>query len=166
MLPSQEELRRMFALDAETGTLVRRWRDDIAEKINKRVAGKKTGYVTKRGYVQVGIDAKLYYAHQIVWKMVHGEDVTELDHINGDRSDNRLANLRPATRSQNLSNRGRKVGKTLPKGVRQNPFGRYLAQIQINRRTVHLGTFTTIDEAHAAYRTAATETFGQFARFD
>lgn len=163
-LPSKDELQRLFILNAETGVLIRKWRDDIPNKINKRCAGKEAGYKSKRGYVQVGIGFTLFLAHRIVWKMVHDEEHAELDHINGDGSDNRPANLRPATRSQNLSNRGGKVGRDLPKGVRRNPFGSFLAQIQDNGRTIHLGTFKTIDEARAAYWSAATERHGEFAR--
>lgn len=156
----------MFDLNIETGILVRKWRDDIPRKINKRCAGKVAGYITKRGYIQVGIGYSLVLAHRIVWKMVHDEEPAELDHINGDPSDNRPCNLRVATRHQNLCNRAGKRGRDLPKGVRVNPFGNYLAQIQIDGKTVHLGTFGTVDEARAAYRSAATKHFGEFARFE
>lgn len=166
-LPSRDDLLRMFGYNADTGILTRKWRDDIPQKINKRCAGKMAGHRSKRGYVQVGIGPTLFLAHRIVWKMVHDEEPSELDHVNGDRSDNRLANLRKATRSENLSNRGRKPGKALPKGVKRSASAAtFHAEIHVCGRTVYLGSFKDVASAHAAYCAAAIHHYGEFARFD
>ena len=62
---------------------------------------------TKAGYYQVTIDYQRYYVHRLAWFLVHGEQPEEIDHINRDRTDNRLCNLRNVTRGQNLLNNGR-----------------------------------------------------------
>lgn len=88
------------------------------------------------------------------------------DHKNLDALDNRRGNLRAATTRQNNSNRRslREKGG-LPRGVfrRKN---RYEAAISKDMRKIYLGLYATADEAHAAYRKAAIEHFGEFARFD
>jgi hypothetical protein len=110
----------------------------------------------------------MYRAHRLAWLYVYGEalgEFEEIDHINGDRQDNRIGNLRRATKSQNMANmRGHsKLG--LPKGVSiQAKSRRFMACIMVGRRKKYLGTFDTATEAHAAYRAAAQEHHGEFAR--
>lgn len=87
-------------------------------------------------------------AHRIAYKIATGEDPPdELDHANRDKLDNRLVNLRPATREQNNANgagKRRTVGHGLPRGVhRHKQTGKYLAKIRHNRRLIYLGTFDT-----------------------
>jgi hypothetical protein len=96
--------------------------------------------------------------HQLVWRLAHGRDLPdglEVDHINGDKTDNRIANLRPATRRLNALNRSRRGWKKsgLPRGVyrsRTNP-NRYEAILQGRRRT-HIGWFDSAEEASRAYQ--------------
>lgn len=84
-----------------------------------------------------------------------------VDHVNGDGLDNRRANLRPATSSQNAANaRRRKDNSSGFKGVSQRPNGRWMARIRMKS----LGTFPTAELAARAYDSAATETWGEFAR--
>jgi hypothetical protein len=90
----------------------------------------------------------------------------ELDHINGEKADNRFANLREATHSQNCHNirRRPKTNTTGFKGVTY--FARcrtFRAKIHVDGRYLSLGYFATAEEAHAAYCAAATEHFGEFA---
>ena len=101
--------------------------------------------------------------HQLAWRLAHGRDLPpglEIDHINGDKTDNRIANLRPATRRLNALNRKRagwsKSG--LPRGVRRvhnNP-NRYQAVLQ-GKPFVYIGTFDSPEEASAAYEKALSE---------
>ncbi len=165
-LPSAKRLRELFILDETSGVLVRKATPDMLPRIAKRFAGKPAGHVSARGYVQVLIDGVSFLAHRIVWKMVHGTEPDELDHINGLRSDNRPGNLRPVSRAQNLMNRSRKSRKAFPKGVHQTAAGTFKAEITANGVRVRLGTFTSTDAAHAAYREAARSLHGAFARFD
>lgn len=117
------------------------------------------------GYVRIGIDGKRYLAHRLAWLYVYGEWPSgDIDHINGDTSDNRIANLRDCTRSQNLLNQGKhKNNKSGNKGVfydsRRN---KWVAKSQINRRQAYLGSFESKAAASLAYARFATEKHGQF----
>ena len=87
-----------------------------------------------------------------------------IDHINGDKLDNRRSNLRTCTRQQNASNMSiRKNNKTGLKGVCKQG-NSYVAYIKQNYKTIYLGSYKSPEEAAAAYDSAATERFGNFAR--
>jgi len=92
-------------------------------------------------------------------------DGIEGDHVNGDRLDNRRANIRPATRAQNARNTRRPRHSKAPfKGITVLPSGRWRAQIKVDGRRCHLGTYDTAALAHEAYCAAARLHFGDFAR--
>lgn len=103
----------------------------------------------------------------MVWLYVHGAipDNMDIDHINGDRSDNRLVNLRLATASQNQQNSRLQVtSKSGFKGVHlHKQSGRWLARIKHNGVRRSLGLYKTPEEAGAAYLRASIEIFGEFA---
>jgi hypothetical protein len=164
-LPSIDELRRLFNYDPATGTLMRRSRVDIPPRIDKRFANKPTGYRGAMGYLQVGIGKQLFLAHRIIWKFVHGTEPTHIDHINGNPSDNRLVNLRLATRSQNLCNRSRTKTKLsqLPKGVFRAG-KKFSAAITAQGKLYRLGHYNTPEQASVAYQEAALRLHGEFAR--
>lgn len=99
--------------------------------------------------------------HRLVWAWEYGwENVPRyIDHINGDRTDNRLENLRPTTLSLNAHN-ARKKAKGLPRGVsldKKSAVNPYIAGINHRNRTIHLGMFATVEEAQAAYDVARTQ---------
>ena len=84
------------------------------------------------------------------------------DHINGNGLDNRRANLREANHSQNQANRGpNSNNKSGFKGVYRR-FGKWKAQITVNRRKIHIGHFTELSDAVAAYSQAARQHFGEY----
>lgn len=163
-LPSAAVLRAMFRYDRVRGRLFWRWRADRSTRWNARLAGKEAGYVLK-GVRLVGIGGnRLAGAHRIIWKMMHDEEPETVDHKDGDPLNNRLANLRNATRAQNNRNRGRKRRGGY-RGV--SPAGsRWRAQICVNGRLRHLGCFREPEAAYAAYVEAARKYFGEFARLD
>jgi hypothetical protein len=118
----------------------------------------------RTGYTVVSLKRSSWQAHRLIWLMVYGEDPGphEIDHINGDRSDNRLINLRLATAAQNRQNSSARRGRQLPKGVKKNK-GRYGARITCEKTVHWLGTYDTPEEAHEAYRKAANALHGEFA---
>ena len=129
--------------------------------------GQLAGHRRKDGYLIITINGRGYRAHRLAWLYVYGEDPKgEIDHVNGDPTDNRIVNLRIATRSQNVANTRKKnySGNKL-KGVTPTRNGvKYKAQIRINGKNTYLGTYSNEEEAHAAYKAAAEKEFGAFAR--
>ena len=163
-----------FDYDAATGSIIWKHRprnhfltDRAWSSTNSRVAGKKAGANDGAGYLQVGVAGSLYRVHRIVWEMHHGPlpSGSEVDHINGDRSDNRLCNLRLANYSQNKMNmRMHADNRTGFKGIHKNRTGKYCAQIQAYKTKKYIGVFDTAEEAHEAYLKEAKQLHGQFAK--
>jgi hypothetical protein len=155
---SASRLRELLHYEPATGVFTRRI--DRAGGGGGKV-GEVAGYINASiGYVYICVDRRDYLAHRLAWLHVHGRwPVDQIDHINGVRSDNRLANLREATNQQNNVNRHRP--RHLPRGV--TAYGeRFIAQIKVGPRNRYLGIFATADEAHAAYMTVANEVHGEF----
>lgn len=155
--PSAEWLRAAFDYDANTGALIWRRRDDVPESWNVRYIGKFAGTAHSAGYLSVRIFKRSFLAHRLIWKLVHGYDPRTIDHRNGDRRDNRAANLRDATHQQNCWNTVAR-SKTGIKGVRKTPSGTYEARIGCR----HIGNFPSADQACAAYMDAALAERGSF----
>jgi hypothetical protein len=155
-LPPIDRLSAVLSYDVETGAICRCG------------SSMPAGCVKRTGYRYVGILGGAFAAHRLAWALFHGADPSgEIDHINGDKDDNRIANLRLADRSQNNRNSRRARGKQYPKGVwREKDSGRFRAQIRHSGRQHYLGAFDSPEEAHAAYRDAAEKFHGEFARFD
>lgn len=117
------------------------------------------------GYVQIMIDRKVYSGHRLAWLYVYGEwPRGQIDHVNGIRNDNRIANLRESSQAQNCGNVTRhQDNKSGYKGVFKCR-GKWQAQVCRDGVKRHLGTFETPEAAHAAYCDAAKQVFGEFAR--
>lgn len=98
-------------------------------------------------------------AHRLVIDAQPGQVV---DHINGDRLDNRLSNLRIVSHRQNATNRAG-FGAVESAGVRRNG-DQFVAFVNPNGRQIYLGSYTTEEEAASAYRAAASVVFGQYSR--
>lgn len=140
-----------------------RWKVQSGGTIPGRIAG--TAH--NNGYWQIKARGTAYLAHRLAWLMVHGEwPLNEVDHINGDKRDNRIANLRTATRSQNMANKGANRNNTSGyKGVSLfKRTGKWVACYRKDGRTVHVGYFDTAEEAAQAHRVAYEKAFGIYAR--
>lgn len=151
------EIKKMLSYDAETGKFS--WRVSPCGPV---AAGKETGYVGKDGYVSIGFGRKVYKAHRLAWAIHYGEVPPKyLDHINGNRSDNRIVNLRPATRAQNAQNLHRPYKNNKSSGILgvywHSQCNRWQSRIQLNGKPKHLGLFDTKEEAAAAYAKAKAE---------
>jgi hypothetical protein len=154
-----DRLRSLLSYDPDTGEF--KWRESGQGRRPSLVAGR----VSTRGYSQISIDYKKYAAHRLAWLYVHGElPPHDLDHINGCRADNRIANLRVATEAENTRNRRTPVSnKAGLKGVYRSSPNRWRAQIKVEGRRIVLGHFDKKEDAHAAYCQAAEKHFGPFA---
>jgi HNH endonuclease/AP2 domain len=159
--PTIERLREVLDYDPETGVL--RWR----VQPNGRVPiGSIAGCVSPTdGYLMVQIDGFRTVAHRVAWAHTTGYWPTnDIDHRNGVRTENRFRNLREGTRQNNCWNRKKGKSNTSGfKGVYQDRM-RFAAQITKDGCKRYLGSFATAEEAHAAYVSAARESFGEFAR--
>lgn len=151
---TQHELHERLSYDPETGMF--RWR----HKRRGLRAGSIAGTILSNGYRRIKQGSVLYLAHRLAWFYVHGEwPQRDIDHINGDRDDNRIENLRQATRSQNCMNAGDVSGITWDKDR-----GRWRAHIKKDYKSYFLGRFDTRAEALIARRNAEQELFGAYAR--
>ena len=155
-----EELREQLDYDPETGVFTRR-----VTMSNRIKIGDVAGSLSDEGYLKFRVNNKRYFAHRLAWLYVHGVwPCAQIDHINGDRDDNRIANLREATCVENSRNsKKRRGGRCRLKGVyiQKHRFG---AQIRVQGKNIYLGYYDTEEEAHAAYVAAAEKEFGAFAR--
>lgn len=108
---------------------------------------------------------RYYSMHRVIMGAESGDEV---DHINGNTLDNRRENLRLVSRSQNnMNKRKQSNNKSGYKGVYQNKTsGRWVAQIIVRKKKYNLGAYATPEEAHEAYKAAALELHGEFARVD
>lgn len=149
----------LLSYDPQTGLLT--W----TRKRRKVVAGSVAGYVRKDGRYVVSVDGREHQAHRVAWFLTYGVwPDGDIDHINGDPTDNRLCNLRVATRSQNLGNAKLYASNSTGyRGVYKSG-SRYAASIQARKIVYRLGTFDTALEAAEAYRAASERLFGEFSR--
>lgn len=130
-------------------------------------SGAAAGCRDPSGYWRVQIDGHIYLGHRLAWLYMTGEwPPHNIDHINGDPSDNRLVNLRPATQAENCRNTRLRSNNTSGfKGVYFAKYSqRWAAAIRVDGHLRYLGSFETAEEAHAAYCGAATQFHGEFAR--
>lgn len=172
-LPSQQYLKECFEIDVERGHLFWRRRpashfkdNPVRSAINRakiwngRFAGKPVNPIgTDRGYVNVAINGVDYRAHRVIWKMVYGYDPVGTDHLDGNRANNALANLREADQSINAkNNRMRSDNNSGKTGVHfDKSRKKWLASVNIGGRAKHLGRFTTFDQAASARDLAASQ---------
>jgi hypothetical protein len=147
------EATRLLSYDPETGEIT--WR----VKRGYMRAGSKAGCIGVKGYAQIGVSGRTYPAHRLAWLLHFGAFPPEqLDHINGDRADNRIANLRACTNTQNQQNVAIRVGVSGHIGVTWHKrSGKWHARIKHERKRTHLGQFDSIEDAAAAYQAAKRE---------
>jgi len=136
----------MFHYDPVSGSL--RWAIG-------RLAGKMTGQKPNRGYLKVFIGGRQYFTHRAVWKMVHGDDPDFIDHVDGNRANNAIANLRSVGKAENnLNCRLRSDNRSGVPGVSQRSTGVWRARIKKDGLDIHIGNFKTRDAAVAARKSA------------
>jgi hypothetical protein len=152
-----EELRAQLHYDPETGVFTR-----IANVSRSDLIGSVAGTTrpASTGYQTISVNRKRYYAHRLAWLYMTGEWPAVIDHINGDKTDNRWANLRSVTLKLNVQNirQARANNATGYLGVYFcKTTGRYRAMLRSGKKQRHLGRFDTPEEAYAAYLAAKRE---------
>lgn len=144
---TQDRLKQLLHYNPDTGIFTRL-------KANRKLTiGSPCGSVGKDNRVMISIDNKNYRAHRLAWLYIYGEfPELEIDHINGNASDNRICNLRSVSHKVNLQNRVSFTKHNSVKyiGVTKNR-NRYGAQIKIDGVRVWLGTYDTPEEASEVY---------------
>lgn len=146
---SPTQLKKLLTYDRQTGQLTWRERKNLPEW-NGKHAGKIAGYTHSEGYVGVGIAGKLYLAHRIAWAIAHNKWPThQLDHINGNRSDNRLCNLREADYSLNAKNSSKHAKNTSGvSGVSWHAKAKkWHAEVCVDKVKHRLGLFHSLTDA-------------------
>lgn len=153
-----QRLKSILMYNPDTGVFTYRVRRGAC------MPGSAAGKISSFGYWRISVDRKLYQAHRLAWFYVTGEWPSgPLDHINLDKLDNRLSNLRIATPTENNANTRCRNALGL-KGVTLHGCGKWQAAIKVDGKNHHLGLFSTPELAHAAYCGAAKVAFGKFAR--
>lgn len=161
-LPDIDALRQLVEYAPDTGTFTYRHVPGMRASRNSRVAGRPAFRRKHRqGYLTAVVFGRQMYAHRAAWALAHGHwPAGEIDHINHDRADNRIANLRVVNKAQNMRNMPKlgnnSSGRT---GVYLTPTGLWLAAIRVDRKLRNLGRFANFDDAVAA-RAAAEKRFG------
>lgn len=169
-LPSVERLNELLSYDEDTGAL--RWRvlpATIRSNIcfNNRVGGTSAGTVGSGGYLVVGIKRRYYLAHRLIWKIETGQDPGGVvDHIDGNKLNNRFSNLRLATHGQNIQNSKLRVDNASGvKGVHWDVgHKKWRAVLTTNGNSVRIGRFDSIYAARNAIEHMRAEMHGAFAR--
>lgn len=152
--PSQ--LSEYFSYCADTGEV--RWIKSPRSKVR---VGDVAGVKHHSGYLMINFKNRKYMLHRVIWAIVNGSwPAEQIDHINGDRADNRIANLRECSVAENMQNKrtyGRKSGRLSKfagvtaayKGLKP-----WRAQIKIDKKQINLGYFYTEEEANICYLNA------------
>ena len=155
-----DRLRELVDFDPETGVFTQRI---VYEGQRARwKAGRVSGSISKgTGYLTLRLDGKLYQAHRVAWMHHFGVwPQDHIDHINGQQTDNRIANLRDVSNAINRQNtRGPRCdSQTGMQGVSLDKRrSKFFARIRVNGRTFHLGYFDDAASAHDAYLDAKRE---------
>jgi len=178
---TQEYLKSILDYNPDTGIFV--WRERPVEYFkdgkqtkehncnawNAKNSGKQTGSQNSGGYLLIWIKNKIYSAHILAYIYMTGKQPDkDIDHKNGNPSDNRWVNLRLATDSQNQANS--KTPRTNTSGFKGVSYikrdNKYQAQIIVSGKNIYLGYFETPEKAHKTYCEAAEKYYGEFARVE
>lgn len=153
------KIRELLAYDPETGRFT--WLVDAGSVR----AGDEASSMTIAGYSRVKLDGVHHYLHRLAWAFVHGEfPESDLDHVNMVKSDNRISNLRLATKAENQMHRGIPKNNTSGcKGVTWNATkGKWSVRCAANGKRKHLGYFDDVASATSVYKQYAPSIHGAF----
>ena len=147
---TQEQLKEQLHYDPETGVFT------------KRNTGEVAGTRHPRGYLQAYLGGRAQLLHRLAFLYMEGDWPEKcVDHINGDKLDNRWCNLRPASGQQNQGNLKKRVNATGYQGIHKNGKG-WAAGMRVSGKSIHLGTYPSKEEAAEVYNATAKEWYGEF----
>lgn len=159
---NQNYLKDILSYDPETGVFT--W---IVSPTNSIQVNSQAGTLHDSGYIKISIGNKCYRAHRLAWLYVHGEWPAKfIDHINGNRSDNRLCNLRQATPGENKHNQTAPINNTSGfKGVTwHKQQKKWNVKMKINKKRINIGSFDDLEFAGLVASEARSKLHGEFAR--
>lgn len=145
---TQTRLQEVLDYNPETGLFVRRLKQSGVKQ------GKVSGSLTNDGYKVTSIDGKIYKCHRLAWLYVTGLwPLGQIDHLNGQRADNRFENLRDVAKQTNVENQRKAQRNNKSTGVlgTWKNGDSFAARISHKNVKIYLGTFATLEEASAAY---------------
>jgi len=146
---TQQEVRLNFSYNSKTGEIFR------ISCINKFRIGVKLSDYDRRGYLRISLGYRKYKAHRIAWIYEYGDipDGLQVDHIDGNKSNNAISNLRLCNNAENSQNerKARVNNKSGYLGVVAKPDGKFASYIKTHGKTKYLGLFSSAIDAHAAY---------------
>ena len=158
-----QKMQDCISYDPESGVMT--WKKVLSNRA--KLGGICGGNIDSKGYGRVCFDGKQYRAHRVAWALFYGQEPDQqIDHINGNRLDNRIANLRLASNAEN--SRNCRLSKNNTSGVTgvcyHSRAKKWFAQIMFNRKNHFLGLHDTKEKAIEARKKAETQYFGQFAK--
>jgi hypothetical protein len=159
---TQSQLKQLISYDPETGIFTR-----LKALSRRSKIGDVVGSLSGRGYLYISINFKSYPSHRLAWLYMHGEfPPNHVDHINGLTQDNRIINLRLATRSQNKMNS--RIYSSNTSGFKGVSFDSernlWSASAKVNGKAKKIGRFKTPEQASDAYINFTKLHFGEFFR--
>jgi hypothetical protein len=146
---TQAALKAALHYDQETGEFTR---------LTGRTAGQRTGTVNGAGYVTITVGGRTRLAHRLAWMFIYGRfPEKNIDHADRNKKNNKISNLRECDQSGNMQNAGKRNGGTSKylgvclSSAHKNFKKKWIAQIMIGKKNIHIGLFRTEEEAHKAY---------------
>ena len=153
-----EYLRSILHYEPETGIFT--WKVSTSNRVK---VGDVAGCLEGDGYLRIKVQSRKYRAHRLAWLYVYGEwPSLDIDHINRNKADNRISNLREVTNKQNMQNASKRSDNTSGhSGVSwHKDSGKWQAQIAFNYRVIYLGLFESVEDAVAARKAGELKYWG------
>jgi hypothetical protein len=164
---SVDYVKSVLDYNPDTGEFVWKHREGSRGQWNGRYAGKSAGYTRSDGYMLIRINRVQYYSHRLAWLIVYGEwPINEIDHRDGNPSNNRISNIRLATGKENIRNsRVRRDNKSGLRGVWWNEKRKkWEVRIKAEGKFLYLGRFSNFNDASSVRISAEIQYFGEFRR--